>query len=65
MPIIQWHRIAHLEELAESEIVEAVGAVEDDALLSHGFGQILGGFGLAGSRGTLRSASKMKMQRSK
>ena len=37
----------HLEELAHGDVVQAITAVEDHALLGKGFGQVLGGLSLA------------------
>ena len=50
------------EELAESNVVETVGAVEDDALLGHCLRQVFGRLGLSRPRGTLRSPAQMQMQ---
>ena len=38
-----------LEELAQGNVIETIGAVEHNALLGDGFGQILGRLGFAGT----------------
>ena len=45
-------------------VVQAVGAVEDDALLGQGLGQIFGRLRLAGSGGASRRSSQVQLQRS-
>ena len=51
----------YLEELAESDVVESVGAVEDDALFGHGLGEILGCLCLTRPRGALGRPPQVKM----
>mmetsp|Transcript_13243 Transcript_13243/g.37392 ORF Transcript_13243/g.37392 Transcript_13243/m.37392 type:complete len:381 (+) Transcript_13243:7435-8577(+) len=50
-----------LEELPHREVVQAVGAVEDDALDGHRLGQVLGGLRLAGAGGAGRGAPEVKV----
>mmetsp|Transcript_23335 Transcript_23335/g.80944 ORF Transcript_23335/g.80944 Transcript_23335/m.80944 type:complete len:278 (+) Transcript_23335:1712-2545(+) len=50
-----------LEELAHGAVVEAVGAVEDDALLGQRLCQILGRLRLARARGPFRRAAEVQM----
>ena len=45
------------EELPHGPVVDAVRAVEDDALLGHGLGQVLARLGLARAGRTLGSAA--------
>lgn len=51
----------YLEELAHGDIVKAVAAVEDHALLGQSLGQVLGGFSLACAGRTGRSASQVQV----
>lgn len=52
-----------LEEFPQSNIVQTVGAVEDDALFGHCLGQILRGLRLSSPGRTLGSTAQMQMQR--
>lgn len=49
----------NLKEFAQCNVVQAIRAVEDYTLLSYGFSQIFGGFGLAGSCRTLWGSAKI------
>ena len=51
----------HLEELAHSNVVQAITAVEDHALLGEGFGQVLGGFSLASASRTSWGAPQVEV----
>ena len=51
----------HLEELAHGNVVQAVTAVEDHALLGEGFGQVLGGFSLASAGGASWGAPQVEV----
>jgi hypothetical protein len=52
-----------LEELGHREEVEAVTAVEDDALLRQGLGEVLDGLGLAGARWALGRTAEVELDR--
>ncbi|KAH3750212.1 hypothetical protein DPMN_184731 [Dreissena polymorpha] len=54
-----------LEEFPEGDVIQTVGAVEDDALLGNGLGEILGGLSLTGSCRALRGATQMQLQGTK
>ena len=53
-----------LEELPHGLVVEAVGAVEDDALLGQRLRQILGRLSLSGTRGSFGRSAQVQLQRS-
>eukprot|EP00964_Phaeocystis_antarctica_P055483 scaffold32640_cov63-Phaeocystis_antarctica.AAC.1 len=50
-----------LEELAHGDVIEAVGAVEDDALLGERLGEVLGRLGLARAGGALGRAAEHEL----
>eukprot|EP00962_Isochrysis_galbana_P031293 scaffold10193_cov107-Isochrysis_galbana.AAC.3 len=52
-----------LKELAHREVVEAIGAVENDALFGERLGQVFGRLRLAGSGRTLGRAAQVELQR--
>ena len=56
-------RAEPLEELAHRLVVEAVRAVEDDALLGERLGEVLDGLRLAGARGACGRAAKLDVHR--
>ncbi len=51
----------HLEELAHGNVIQAVTAVEDHALLGKGFCQVLGGFSLASASRTSWGAPQVEV----
>ena len=53
----RYKHVFYLEEFAECDVIEAVGAVEHDTLLRHGLRQILRRLRLSGSGRALRSAT--------
>jgi len=53
------------EELAEHPVVEALGAVEDEAELAHRLGQVLDRLRLAGARGACGRAAQIQPQRAR
>ena len=52
-----------LKKLSHREVIQTVGAVEDDALHGDRLGEILGGLRLSRARGTLRSAANVQVHR--
>lgn len=48
----------YLKELAQGFVVQAIGAVEYDALLGHSLGQILAGLRFASARRTFGCAAQ-------
>lgn len=52
----------YLEELSQSEVIQTIGTVEDDALFGNGFGQIFGRLCLACPGRPLWSSTKMKVK---
>ena len=55
-------RSESLEELAQRNVIQTVGAVEHDALLRNSLRKILGGFCFAGSSWTLGGSTQIQVQ---
>ena len=55
----------NLEELSKGNVVEAVRAVEDNALFGHRLSQVFGGLGFPGPGGALGGSSQVEVERSK
>lgn len=53
------------KEFPQSDVVQSVGAVEDDTLLRHGFGQVLGRLRLPRPGRTFWCSTQMKLESSK
>ena len=53
-----------LEELPEGNVIQTIGTVEHNTLLSHSLGQILGGLRFTGSCRSLGGTSQIQVERS-
>ena len=51
-----------LEELAQGDVIESVGAIEHDALLGNGLRQIFGRLRFTCSRGAFGGTAEMQVQ---